>query len=685
MTGDDADAVTVVITACNRAALLERTLRSFMRHNTHPVAHYVIVDDAGDDARGGARVNDFCTELLAPAEVTLLYNPRNLGQIEAIDAAYAHVRTPFIFHCEEDWEFYRPGFVERSMRILRQDATVVVVWLRARSGGAIKDCSHPVDVVTPTRGDDYHYMDRNYFYESYWSGFTFNPGLRRTSDYARVAPFVRACLPYHHVALPGEIDVARVYRDLGMVGAVPRDGVGYVEHIGWGQHVPRMRETALDRVDFYIGAHDRFIQLSTDDYVRSVMRVLRACGHATRVVRYAGADDAVRSLVADTGPRVAVFLQRVPSYVTRTLVEQARLAVCLLNIEKLSRPDAVAQFLTDGGFHTAHLDFSLENLRLLEGATDGLTCPRPRPRLHLPYQRNSAETAVPPSRDADVVFVGCTEGSDRRGRLLERVRAMGIGVTVLSSAYGDARDAELFRHKVLLNAHFADTFNVHEHLRVDRCVYNGMVVVSEPSLDTSLLPLREHMVIASYDALPQRLAEVLADYGPTRRRLGLDDPASRNAEAQSAAEALHACFRRAGTAAVEIRRRAAENEGWPLLRSRAARSARVVALGAGPDGVAWTLLAGLVDSTAPAPAGGDRLRELTVAVAPAPADAAAMKQAGVGAGVNVGTRALPDVDIDLLVMHPGHDPAEASRAIARIPEPQWGEENGTAFVFRGND
>ena len=41
---------------------------------------------------------------------------KRAGQIPAIDAAYAHVDTEFIFHCEDDWEFTSAGFVEKIPR-----------------------------------------------------------------------------------------------------------------------------------------------------------------------------------------------------------------------------------------------------------------------------------------------------------------------------------------------------------------------------------------------------------------------------------------------------------------------------------------------------------------------------------------------------------------------------------------
>ena len=37
--------VTVVLTACNRADLLEKTLDSFFKFNTYPLKRFIIIDD----------------------------------------------------------------------------------------------------------------------------------------------------------------------------------------------------------------------------------------------------------------------------------------------------------------------------------------------------------------------------------------------------------------------------------------------------------------------------------------------------------------------------------------------------------------------------------------------------------------------------------------------------------------
>ena len=41
------DEVTMVITSCNRAELLEKTLESFVKYNTYPIKETFIIDDSG--------------------------------------------------------------------------------------------------------------------------------------------------------------------------------------------------------------------------------------------------------------------------------------------------------------------------------------------------------------------------------------------------------------------------------------------------------------------------------------------------------------------------------------------------------------------------------------------------------------------------------------------------------------
>ncbi|MBK6807259.1 MAG: hypothetical protein IPG84_21505 [Betaproteobacteria bacterium] len=55
----------------------------------------------------------------AGVPIELIVNDPPVGQMTSIDRAYALVDTPYVFHCEDDWRFFRSGFVEESRVVLR--------------------------------------------------------------------------------------------------------------------------------------------------------------------------------------------------------------------------------------------------------------------------------------------------------------------------------------------------------------------------------------------------------------------------------------------------------------------------------------------------------------------------------------------------------------------------------------
>lgn len=117
--------ITLVVTSCGRLDLLKLTLESFDRFNSAPIREVFITEDSGDErvrTAVPAHWKDHCT---------FFVNRPKLGQLASIDLAYEQVKTPYIFHCEDDWEFYRPGFVEDSKAILEQRPDILQVWLRS--------------------------------------------------------------------------------------------------------------------------------------------------------------------------------------------------------------------------------------------------------------------------------------------------------------------------------------------------------------------------------------------------------------------------------------------------------------------------------------------------------------------------------------------------------------------------
>lgn len=226
--------VTVVVTACNRPDLLEQTLDSFFNFNTYQhIAQVIVVEDSGIPG-----ANDRLKGKHAK-RVTWLDNETRLGQIAAIDRAYALVKTPYIFHCEEDWEFYETGFIEASMAILEANQKVIMVWLRAHSD----TMDHPLDEnflgsAKTSCGDEVKYRMMALDYGC-WHGFSFNPGLRRLEDYRIFFPggfsqrlFFDRWSPYE-----AEAQISEVYKLFGYYAVILDVPTGFVRHIGWGRHI----------------------------------------------------------------------------------------------------------------------------------------------------------------------------------------------------------------------------------------------------------------------------------------------------------------------------------------------------------------------------------------------------------------------------------------------------------------
>lgn len=213
------DSVTFIMTSCNRFDLLGPTLQSFLDFNTHPIKQYIFIEDTEKIQLLEKTIQKF-PEVYKKS--LLLYNDPKLGQIKSIDRAYSHVKTDYIFHCEEDWEFYRKGFIEDSLELLKEDDTIINVWLRE-----LNDTNnHPVDTTihTTKNGKSYHFLITNFL--DTWHGFTFNPAVKRITDYNKIAPFEN---------VGHEEEISNAYYKLGYKGAIFLEG--YVKHEGWHRRV----------------------------------------------------------------------------------------------------------------------------------------------------------------------------------------------------------------------------------------------------------------------------------------------------------------------------------------------------------------------------------------------------------------------------------------------------------------
>lgn len=206
--------VTIVITSCNRPDLLKITIESFLKYNTYPIAQWIISEDSGNP--------DVNSELIKSYPDFKWICGRR-GQIRSIDDAYSHVKTKYVFHLEEDWETYRDGAIAESIKILEEVPNVSAVMCR----------KHDPRV--------YHMSDTPPYLKCWggWGYYSFNPGLRRMSDYSEFfnnsfATFTNAG---NGSGLSSERMVNDFYRERGFKMALTPNPDGYLTHIGDGRHV----------------------------------------------------------------------------------------------------------------------------------------------------------------------------------------------------------------------------------------------------------------------------------------------------------------------------------------------------------------------------------------------------------------------------------------------------------------
>jgi hypothetical protein len=196
--------VTVCITSYDRFDLLKQTIDSFRSLNVYPIERFVVIEDSAKQEMREKIFREF------GGSIDLIFNEESLGQPRSIDKAYRTISTDYIFHSEDDYRYAgNPSFIRDSMCILEERRDVHQVWLRH-----VEDYlhSHGPDALYGPEGIRFFedevlrtsievpYRMVRFPNWGAWCGFSWNPGLRRTSDYRRLFPDGYAA----HVP-PGEI------------------------------------------------------------------------------------------------------------------------------------------------------------------------------------------------------------------------------------------------------------------------------------------------------------------------------------------------------------------------------------------------------------------------------------------------------------------------------------------------
>jgi len=152
------------------------------------------------------------------------------------------------------------------------------------------------------------------------------------------------------------------------------------------------------------------------------------------------------------------------------------------------------------------IDYSLENIQIIDNQTS---------MFYLPYQYSEEIDKLKllvekTPKYYDVVFMG--HGTPRRDSIQCELKNRGINILSFNGVFKDARDSLVSKAKILLNIHCSDEFNVYEAFRCDRWILSGMMVISEKSINNTILDINELVIFEDYHKLVDRIINVVENY-----------------------------------------------------------------------------------------------------------------------------------------------------------------------------
>ena len=189
--------ITFVLTSCGRIDLLDKTLESFFKHNSYKFRELFLVEDS---------VNKDVYKHIKKKwhrKLNLIFNKEKKGQITSIVDTYKKVKTPYIFHCEDDWVYTRDKFIEDSFKIMSTDEKIIQVWLESMESASRLD----VFEYGPLQKIGNIGFRKVFCKEGWeWGYFSFRPGVKRITDYELIGGYS---------GYKNELDIGVTYKKKG--------------------------------------------------------------------------------------------------------------------------------------------------------------------------------------------------------------------------------------------------------------------------------------------------------------------------------------------------------------------------------------------------------------------------------------------------------------------------------------
>jgi hypothetical protein len=229
--------ITMTITSCRRYNLLERTLKSFFECciDADCIEKIILIDDNSepDDLH---KINSLLRSIGKP--YLLLHKSDALkGHIEALNILYDLIKTDFLIHLEDDWEFkIKDTFITKAFSVMATDNSIKQVLFRVNAE------IMAVDQIKQNTKDGIEYIKYNYVGQHArdkhnrpaWSGWNLNPALWNYSAIKTLGKFVADKSNFEYF-------YSRQFWKMGFKTAYFT--VNFCEHIGEGNSSYKLNDT----------------------------------------------------------------------------------------------------------------------------------------------------------------------------------------------------------------------------------------------------------------------------------------------------------------------------------------------------------------------------------------------------------------------------------------------------------
>lgn len=203
-----------------------------------------------------------------------------------------------------------------------------------------------------------------------------------------------------------------------------------------------------------------------------------------------------------------IFCQVIPDIF---LKKPIKYKLCLFNTEQLSAKESHRISVSDMIKSVLNLgipviDYDLYQSTLLSNEK----------HIYLPYQCYDKENKYlrrlvnNTPKIYDVGFC-CVGKSVRRKAIYDELIKRNIKVVDIMGWKTD-RDVKIAQSKILINVHHEEDYQIFEHLRCDRWVLAGQLIVSESSLSDDLLDVKDLIIFEQYNLLVDKVKEIVKNY-----------------------------------------------------------------------------------------------------------------------------------------------------------------------------